>query len=743
MKRANELYDAYLFPDAIKAYRKVLKKNPSHSEALTKLGAAQCKIRNYESAEATYAKLVETGNYKPEALLMYGKVLMNNNKIGLAMVQLESYLEKNPSDLLGKLLLRSCNDVKGWQKEKPWFEVKSVEGLNSEFADFSPVPFKNGLVFVSEREKDYINDAEFGWTQRPYLSVFWADMKGSNSSVGKPKSFSGRINTKYHDGPVSFDDSLGMMYFTRVERDAKGKGAINRLKLYSAKLKKKSWTDIQAMGFNNPAYSVAHPSISKDGKRLFFVSDKPGGQGDMDIYMCTMESGGWSEPKSMGDKINTSGREAFPYVKDNILYFSSDGHPGYGGLDLFMVDLDNLQDGVKNLRAPINSGRDDFGMSFTSDEEGFFSSDRPGGIGEDDIYRFKMLEILEKPKTKITGIVEFDKIGAEDVPLSLLNEDDIVVARTKTGKGGAFSFDKLNADESYLLLIEEGEDKENIRVYLTNKDGKKVLILAPLAKGKYKFDALKPDYYDGLKPINEEDESLLTIDLRGQVYEKIPGDYSGGMEVLLLGDDGEILGRVKTDKDGKFIFEKLAPDDEYMFALADEGDDKLKIILLGEDGKILDYAERMKDGKFVYKRLSAEEDVLTLINEDDVVIKIRSTDNFKISNIYYDYGSADINPIAAAELSKLVTILQKNKHIGAKLSSHTDSRGTDGFNLDLSKKRAVKAVEYIMSKGIENSRISGEGFGETKLVNKCANGVECSDEEHAKNRRTEFTIYKL
>lgn len=742
IERANKLFDAFQYPEAIRLYEKVLKKHPDNAEALLKTADAYRKIRNLEKAEEYYGKVIESGTYPDNTRLVYGKVLMSNNKVGLARAQFEQYLKKHPSDLLGKLLLQSCNDIDDWKKEQPWFEVSKVDGINSDVSDFSPVPFNHGLVFVSDRQKDYLNDAEFGWTERPYLSVFWVEEKGDDyTNFAKPKPFSPRINTIYHDGPVSFDDTNKVIYFTRVERSARGKDAINKLKLYKADLEKDKWKNIEPLPFNSDEYSVGHAAVSPDGKLLFFASDMPGGQGDMDIYMCEKQGEAWSEPKNLGPNVNTKNKEAFPTYNNGTLYFSSDGRGGYGGLDVYRTSVKDGIREVENLRSPINSGRDDFGMAFINEKEGFFSSDREGGEGEDDIYRFKMLDVVENT-TSISGLIEFDKLAADNVKLNLLDENDVVIARTTTDENGRFKFDKLMAEESYLLHIDEEDIPEDVKVYLTNSNGEKVLVITELAKGKYKFEALKPDELEAMPLIDEEDESLLTVRVSGQVYEKIPGDRGEGMDVLVLNDDGEILARATTDKEGRFVFKKLSPDEEYLFKI-DEQDEKLNIIILNDEGEVLDYAERMKNGRFKYKRIAADEEVLTLINEEDVVIKIRSNENFKISNIYYDYNSTSINPQAQKELDKLVTILKKNKHIGAELSSHTDARGSDEFNLELSQKRADKAVDYIISKGIDRSRIVAKGYGETKLVNKCANGVECTEEEHGKNRRTEFTVYKL
>jgi len=215
------------------------------------------------------------------------------------------------------------------------------------------------------------------------------------------------------------------------------------------------------------------------------------------------------------------------------------------------------------------------------------------------------------------------------------------------------------------------------------------------------------------------------------------------MEVWVVDDEGTIIGKALADKNGKFTFNKLSPDEQYLFMLA-EDDETLNMIIVDENGKVIEAAKRLIDGKYRYVRLASEKNVITLINEIDEVIKIAENENFVISKILYDYDSDIINDAAAKELDKLVLILKKNKDIGVELSSHTDSKGGDKFNMELSQKRADKAVEYVVSKGIDMNIIKAKGYGETQPVapNELPNKKD-NPEGRAKNRRTEFKVIKL
>ena len=414
-----------------------------------------------------------------------------------------------------------------------------------------------------------------------------------------------------------------------------------------------------------------------------------------------------------------------------------------GGLDIYLAKEEEQWKKSTNLKSPLNSSKDDFGIFYKDDENGYFSTNREGGIGSDDIYSFSWHTLI--PQTSMSGLIEYEKLPASGMNLSLLDEDDNVVQTNNTNEKGRFKFDKLDVDKNYMIRLEESDDSklENLKLYLTNSKGEKVLLANKTGKGSFTFQALPYDYYDEIPLLKEVDESLFTISIFGQIYQKLPGDYSDGMKVWVVDDEGNIIGRSKSDSTGRFSFDKLSPDEQYLFMLAEE-DETLKMIIVDENGKLIESAKRLIDGKYQYVRLAADQNVIMLINEVDELIKIAENEHFVISKILYDYDSDKINKSAAKELSKLVLILKKNKHIGVELSSHTDAKGGGVYNMELSQKRADKAVEYVVSQGIDASKIIAKGFGETQPVapNELQNGKD-NPEGRAKNRRTEFKVIKL
>ena len=742
LDKANGYFELTNYPEAIKYYEKTLKKDPNNAEALRNIAFSHKKLKNYSAAEEYYKKATSlSNNVLASDHLHYGQVLKNNNKPAEAKKQFKLFLEKEPDSFLGKVLLNSIEEITVWEKEDKAFEINLVENINSKYSDFCALVYQDALIFISERQTDFVNEKTNSSTNRPYLSIFYSKKE---KNFEKVKEFSNQLSTEYHDGPVSISKDGNTIYFTRSVKGELSKKSINHSKIFQASAKGNKWKDITLMPFNSENYSVAHPWITEDGKTLFFTSNMPGGFGGMDLYMSSKTGEEWGKPVNLGKEINTALDEVFPYIKDTLFYFASDGHGGYGGLDIYSIAFKNgkAQGNPENLKAPINSPADDFGITFQDKDTGYFSSNRPGGIGSDDIYSFKWEGLTEK--TAITGVLQYGKLTADNTKIDLLDENDQVIQSTTTDENGNFKFDKLDMDENYLIKIDESDESKlnQAKLYLTNSKGEKVILANKSGKGKFTFKALPYTYYDELELLEEVDESLLTINIHGQVYKKLPGDYSEGMEILILDEEGNVIGKARTDKDGKFIFDKLAPDEVYLFML-EEGNDNFNVILLDENGKVIDAAKK-SGGKFKYHRLTSDKTIITLINEIDEVIKIAENENFIISKILYDYDSYEINEPSKKELDKLITILKKNKDIGVELSSHTDDIGSAKFNLDLSQKRADAAVEYILSKGIEKKRIIAKGYGKAHPIapNKLPNGDD-NPEGRAKNRRTEFKVIKL
>lgn len=485
-------------------------------------------------------------------------------------------------------------------------------------SNFGPTFYEdNQLVFATPAKRNYIINNTWKGNDQPFLEVKIGTI-GDQGELSDVKNISRVINTKFHEAYVTFSKDFKTVYFTRsnyferkYRKDSLG---INRLKIFkSTKNSEGNWSEISDMPFNNDDYSTGHPTLSKDGKTLYFISDMPGTLGKTDIFRVAInEDGSYGSPENLGSEINTEGKEMFPYITENDeLYFSSDGRGGMGMLDVYMSKLENNQVlSTLHLEAPINSDRDDFGFIINTETlEGYFSSNRFGGKGDDDIYYFK--ENLPIICTQsVTGLVK-DKQSGLLLPGTLvtLYKDTIKIdsLTTTVGEEATFEF-PLECEASYKIV------------------------------------GSKLNYLDATLVLNTDDE-----------HEKVH-------EVELA----------------------LEPDEEF--------------IVVGE--RIL----------------------------------------LKINTIYFDFDKSVIRPDAATELNKAIEIMKKYPEIIVEFGAHCDSRGPDRYNEKLSGRRANSTVEYMLARGITKARLTGMGYGETMLVNKCANGVKCTEDEHQLNRRTEFLI---
>ncbi|MGL4598154.1 MAG: tetratricopeptide repeat protein, partial [Bacteroidia bacterium] len=384
---------------AIPAYEKGLRKK-ADPKAMENLANCYRISKNYPKAEEWYAKTIAANpNASPQVHFHYGIVLRNNGKVVEAREQFKTYLGQAPNDRLAESPVRALDDMQVWSTQMPMYDVKNVQTLNSPQSDFSPAFLGNKLLFVSDRgETDLLNGENESNTARAFLSIYEATKKSENEdsvTFAKVHKLPRKLNKEFHNGPVSITEDGQLMAFNRVDGQLrlKAKKYVNRPKIFFCQRRGKGWGSPKPFQYNSNEYSVAHPSLSADGQVLYFSSDMPGGQGGKDIWMCKREGEGWSQPQNIGAPVNTPGDEVFPYMrKDGMLYFSSDGHPGLGGLDIFQCANEKGKwMEVVNQGMPLNSSTDDFGMVFNEDaSRGYFSSDRSGGLGSDDIYSFKV-----------------------------------------------------------------------------------------------------------------------------------------------------------------------------------------------------------------------------------------------------------------------------------------------------------------------------------------------------------------
>lgn len=733
MGRANRLYSSYQFTKAIPLFLK--KARTGNREAMEKLADCYRQTKNYTQAEIWYRKAIESGSSDNLVHLYYGEVLKTNGKIDEAKPHLEIYAKANPGDRKAENLVRSCDLVKEWASQEPLFRVDNIKGLNSPFSEFSGVGFKAGVVFVSDRGKDLVEGQTSGWTQRPFYSVYYTEKKAKKpDEFEEPVSFSKRINTDYHNGPVSFNKDQSLVVFTRVDREEDSTElSINRPKLYFATIKDKN-TVISSFPYNSTKYSTAHGALNADATILYFSSDMPGGYGGMDIYSSVKNGDKWEKPVNLGQDVNTNGNEVFPFIDaTGILYFSSDGHIGYGGLDIFSSE--NLNGGfakVTNLYAPLNSPYDDFGMSFFKPgREGYATSNRPGGIGDDDLYYvFATSPIV----TQISGTLMANELDpAASMEVKLINSKGEVVQTTTTDNLGDFKFTNLNPDDNYIVMIQESEvglklkDRgerlygnirfndnmpgSRARLVVMNNERVVVRELTANEKGFFKFTKLQADMtvLGTLEEMDDTQLASLKLNSISGTLMKSEGETAANIPVKLVNEKGEVIQTGTTDAKGNFKFEKLSPDANYIVMIDEESGgqnvfgrlkynndlpgSKAKIIVVDKNAQPVKELVADKKGFFNYKNLPVDERYLELVEESETKLA-----NLKVTNLSGKLMKAENEPAANIKV-KLVDEAGNVVSTG-----YTDAKGDFKFTkLDPDK-------DYIVMLDAEDAGLDQKGI---------------------------------
>lgn len=687
LKRADRKFDRFLYAKAAPLYLKALKKDPANWDVIDKVGDTYRLLNDSKNAEYWFSKAVKNGSGRAENLLYYGQALMNNGKWEAAVPFLEKYTAKKADDPIGQRALASAKDYQSFMRDSSLYSIRHLD-INTADADFGTSYNGSEVIYASAKKQGRFI---FGWTGRPFLDLYQAPIQGLK--LGDPVALKGKVNSRYHEGGQTLSPDKNVMFFSRNNyvkgKVRQSKEGVIRLKTFRAELSKGKWKKIKEIPFNSDEYSVGHPALSPDGKILYFVSDMPGGEGGTDIYAAKVdiENGTWGKPVNLGPTVNTKGNEMFPWVsKAGTFYFASNGHEGLGGLDIFEAkNFQTSTEEIINLGYPINSPKDDFALIYDESRgEGFFSSNRTGGTGDDDIYGFSKKKVLR-------GIV-VDAVTGEPLENSRVELFDVRSFQdlSRTDEKGNFA---LGIDPS-----------KGYRV-VASKEGYKESKLPISAKGA----ASDADVVIRI-PLEKVADCNTTYTLEGLVHND-EGKVLPGTKVKVLMKEVVVV----ADDEGKITL-PLMPNSDYQ-VMVDDPNGKAKVYDVTTKG--------LPDGAKV-----------------PVDININAMDSGKVFYIiYYNFDKHDIRDgDARPELDRVVKFMLSNPLVKVELTSHTDCRASDAYNEKLSRNRAIEAYNYITNHGVEKDRLSYAWKGEKELTNGCADGVECSEEEHQRNRRTEFRI---
>ena len=494
LKKANSNYENFQYADAIKTYEKVAQKGHKSVELYSKLGDSYYFQSKLKEAHKWYNELFSLKKkLNSEYYFRYAQTLkaVGNYKKADAMTAV--FNQVNTSDMRAILSNVQLDYLEKIKNNSSRYTIQNA-GINSEFSDYGTSFYKNTLVFTSARDTCGVFLKKHNWTNQSYTNLY-GSLISDNGNLSEPEKFSKKINSKYHEStPVFTNDGL-TMYFTRNNylnskkgRDSE-KGVL--LKLYKATKDGEEWGAVSELPFNSNEYSCAHPALSTDEKTLYFSSNMPGTKGMSDIYKVTILSdGNFGSPINLGDKINTEARETFPFIsKNNELYFASDGHPGLGGLDVFVAQLnENGTHGkIKNIGEPVNSNFDDFSFIIdTNSNNGFFSSNRENiNLGYDDIYR--CTETIPLPKDcqqNLKGVVvnSNTKVPIQGVKLVLFDINYVKLNEQISDIEGKFDFGFVDCENKFRILLEQKEYVPLENIIITKESDTKDIKMAMIPK---------------------------------------------------------------------------------------------------------------------------------------------------------------------------------------------------------------------------------------------------------------------
>ena len=599
-KIADKLFGRFDYIEAVKEYSKLVENGKADSYVYNQLAEANFNMFNSAEAAKWYGKATET-EQDAETYYRYAQMLKAERKYDEANKQMKKFAAAAPNDLRAKTFNENPNYIPSLLDKTKMYDVKS-SSISSDKSDFGALLIDNGLYFVSARSG---SGKSYSWTDESYLDIYRADYN-SDGSVSNAVAVK-QLNSKWHEGPITMSSDGKTAYFASesykdnitASKDKKANAKYSQVYLYSALKNGDSWGSISSLPFNDKSFSNSNPSLSKDGKTLYFSSNRPGSIGGTDIWKVMVNADGtFGEPQNLGAKVNTEGNESFPFIADDnkTLYFASSGRQGFGGLDVFEIDLSKNSEAI-NLGNPVNTEKDDFAFTFNESKKiGFLSTNRNGN---DDIF-------FVNPVCAVDAL--------------------IVVSDKKTGL--------ILANASVSIL----DDKKNI-------------IATEMSNSK------------------------------GEVSYKVECDKAYVIQASKDGYEGNTFAVTKSKGPTAKVDARLQPID-------------------------------------------------VVITETEVIL----------NPIFFEYNKSNITQEGAFELDKLVQVMKNNDKMVVLAKSHTDSRGADSYNLTLSDKRAKSTVQYIISKGIAASRISGVGKGELEPKVDC--GETCTEEQFALNRRSEFLIVK-
>lgn len=703
-KRADKAFDNGEYYKAIEEYTLIqehVTDPATKSHIRFRMAESYRRMNRPEKAEKFYVDAIKAGFMSPEVYLGYGMVLMKQAKYEEAQKALESYKRSNPSDKYADVLIASTIFARENTAVNPQFTLQPLEALNTRGSEYGIAYFNDALIYASTgstaddgdtKSKKDVSDKISLRTGLGYSRFYMSVPIEGNYAKGE-EAIGLNTNKRMNQGTFSYDPTSRYGYYTRCE------GSDNQCYIYFAEFKNNQWKEKDRLLVESRKMPIGHPFITQDGQRIYFVSTMEGGYGRSDIwYMDKLPDGTWSKPINLGREVNTVGNESFPFAAGGYLFFTSDGHPGYGGTDIFASKMDgNIHGEAFNLGLPFNSASDDLNLIQRADlEEGMLVSTRRGEKSSDDIFRYKGF-----PSSLMASGRIYDSVMNQPLAGATLEvlKDGKIVEKLTSNDSGRYSF----------FVMPEGAYQITSTVLGFNPASKSYTASAE------RFGRLQG--WD-LPLINSEAfiSGVITAYEEKNNVRKELGPLVGATVVLY--ENGKQVKVIRSKANGEYRFGGIKENAEYLIkAVMPEHFVDTKTLFVGKITRSIDFCKETG-------------------HDMDLALRKVVKEQIKLDNILYDYAKATLRPESMIELDKLVVMLNKNPQFKIQISSHTDSRGSAKANDKLSLERAKSVVDYLVSKGINPARLTSMGYGKKQLLVKNAK----TEAQHQENRRTTFMI---
>lgn len=719
VKNANKAFQKESYIAASKIYEDVVNSGDVTPELLRNLGDSYYYNARYAEAAPWYAKLFQLSSDQPaEYYYRYAQALKSAQQAVRADSVMTVFCAKFPTEIRTKNYLVKQNY---FLENSPFsaIHLKNLE-INTAYSDYGATIHGDSIYFASARP-EILDPEEYERTQQPFTNLFVA--KFIDTNVFRSKLYdNGKIFSVFHESTPTFSADGKTMYYTKNElASKKSKTLVNgRYRLYKSVYENGKWVNKGLVNIKtNDSCRIAHPALSPDNKRLYFASDMKGTYGQSDIYYVDLyDNDSVSLPVNLGTKVNTEGRDSYPFIsQDNHLYFASEGHPGFGGFDVFMLDLSDNSSAVKHLDSPINSTSDDFAfVSKMNDKRKqtnyVLTSNRPGGQGDDDIYSW-IIPYKTVPETPfmLAGKVK-DSLLLTDlagVLVTLRDDNNQVIATTTTDSQGNYQFPVEKGTNYALVFSKDNYTSESSEIVISDDQSENVTLNADLSQILSDFGLLCT-IQDAKTKANLSDVLVVMREVSSNK--------------LFITDSTNVNGSIYKELSNAKINDQLSV--------------QITISKPGYFTKVVEFNRTILSPGII--RVHEELDLsLEPIDKGVDLAKV-----FEIKPIYFDLNKSVIRPDAAAELDKIVAILNENPSLEIELGSHTDCRSSAAYNEWLSDERAKASAAYIKARISNPERITGKGYGESQLLNDCgcedAVKSNCTEAQHQLNRRTEFKI---